>query len=210
VAVDGLGEVFPPLVDAEEELGLGGVGDEELGEGGDPVMVVVVLGGEDVGEVPPDGDPFQDLPQPRADDVVAQPDPPLPLAAHEGVHPLEPALHAGEVLDVLPELAELLAADVDVLLVGLFQEEAHVGEHRLLAELPALPFHLGPEFAGGGADLRQHRVLLHRLGGEGAVEVIDEGDGVLFEGEASGGHGGSCRRVTCAACPEFRLRITLS
>src|SRR5207302_1680330 len=70
VLVDRFVHFLDPLVDAEQELRLQRVGDEELGKGRDPMVVEVVFGGVDAPEVPADGSALQDLLLAGRDQIV--------------------------------------------------------------------------------------------------------------------------------------------
>src|SRR5262249_48167343 len=94
---------------------------------------------------------------------------------------LKPGFYTRVELHV-PALGDQVAAvDAHALLLGLLVEKVHVGYERGRLRAAGERVALGPEGRGVGADLGQEGVFLHRLGRQGAVEVIDKSDGLLVE-----------------------------
>jgi hypothetical protein len=94
---------------------------------------------------------------------------------------IEPLLHARVELDIAPERHELLAVDAHALGLRFLVHEVHVGDEAVRLMLARKAPDLGPEAFRVLADLRQERVLLHGLGRERAIEVVDERDRSLLE-----------------------------
>ena len=181
VLVDALAQILHALVDAEQVLRLAGVGDDALGVG-QVVGLEPVFRGEHVVEATVDRGALDDLGQARRDQVVAQHHAvALRVLLDVGADGVEPGLHARIHLDVLALRDQVAAVDADVLLLGLLVEQVHVGDERIGGVLLGQAVALGPEGFRIGVDLGQEGIFLHRLGRERAVEIVDQGDGLLVE-----------------------------
>ena len=120
---------------------------------------------------------------------------------------VEPLLDAGEQLHVAAELHQVVAVDAHAARLGLLVHEVHVGDEAVGAVLAGERVGLGPERLGVLADLGQERVFLHGLGGERAVEIVDERDGLLVELRLAAGLGGPLGLVRLANLGRPRLRV---
>ena len=89
-----------------------------------------------------------------------------------------PTLDPREVADLRSQVPESFPADMVPPLGHALEQQAHVGEHRVSARAVGLGIDVGPEPRRLHAKLGKDRVVLHRLGREGAVEVVDDGDRV--------------------------------
>ena len=96
----------------------------------------------------------------------------------------EPVPDPIKEFDVLPVAFETFPGQADAVRAGFVEHEFHVGEDvgGVLALGDAVA--LGPELLGGLADGLDEPEFLHVAGGEGAVEIVDEGD----DGFASHNH----------------------
>ena len=157
---------------------------------------------------------LDDLGQARRDQVVAQRDAvALGVLLDVGADGVEPGLHARIQLDVLALRDQVAAVDADVALLGLLVEQVHVGDERIGGVLLGQPIALGPERFRVGVDLGQEGIFLHRLGRERAVEIVDQGDGLLVELGRAGTTAvgaGLGRRPPRRRCRELRLPLLRS
>ena len=171
-----VGDVQDALVDAVDELGLGGKVHRQTGPDGVPLPVVVELAGVNLLERPGDGAALDDLPQAGGDHIV------LHLDAQEAavaVDPLKPVGDAGEEGDVPSAAVQPLAGQGDAPLLRLPEHGVHIGQdavHFLPASEVVGDF---PEVPRGQAQGGDEGVVLHILGTEGFVEVVEEGDNGL-------------------------------
>ena len=97
-----------------------------------------------------------------------------------GIDARKPFLNPGKIFDPRRHRRKIVFGNTHVfILVQRFHHETHVYQHRIRAGVDRLLVHLSPKCFRLNADFRQHRVFLHRLRRERAVEVVDHRDGVL-------------------------------
>ena len=181
--VDRFRNRFLALVDAKQELGLGRIGNQQLGKIGDAVLVEMIFGGVNLLEVFANRHAFQNFLLARRDDVVLDIDCGGTTLFHIGVDTRKPFLDTREILDAFGHGREILAGDTHiVVLVQHLHHQAHINQHRVRAGLDGLLVHPRPENFGLDTDFGQHCVFLHRLRRQRTVEVVHHGNGVLREG----------------------------
>lgn len=163
-----------PLIDPEQELGLGSVIDRKLRPYSDTVFIIEILTCIDSLKPGPYRRPFDDLPQTGRDDIVIDGEPePFP----DLIDIPKPRGDSWKELQVRPQGDKILPPYGLATLFGLIKHKFHIGKDAVHLLLLSQGIGLIPEGGGLHAQLGYEGILLHVTGGEGLVKIIHDGDG---------------------------------
>ena len=98
----------------------------------------------------------------------------------KGVDAAKPLPHAGEQLDGLAALHQIVPVQRFALSAALLDHGIHIGQQTVHLILPAEGVGLLPELGRGIAQTGDEGIILHICGTQGLVEVVQQGDDGSF------------------------------
>lgn len=177
------------FVDAEEILRLGGVADDAFGESDASVLILAELAAEDFFDVRRELAAVEQGLEAGGDDVVLDFD-----AEHFvllGEHAVEFLKHLGQALVKMQLGTEMAEIGIGGAIHGqVVQQRLEVGEFAVVALLIDEFAALFPKLSRVDAEVREEHLVLHVVGAEGLIVVVDQTDGGLRSG-----HGGKRPRT---------------